>query len=150
MWNCLNVGDNSQRFSCQCSKSQLSQCIAYAIIWLKVMGLEMVNIRSFTFPRSPNWNWFMSTTLSPKMSHVSCLNSKMYTKASCDPCKEFTTCLLLYILCLNRQKKHQFFQKNASKSFRIRYWRSKIGVNYVKVVLNNKVLMIPTWVQSFG
>ncbi len=109
--NCLNVGDDSQCFSWQRSKSQWSQHIAYAIIWLKVMGLGMVNIRSITSPQNPNWNWFMNTTLSHEMSHVSCMNFKMYTKVGCDPCEKFVTCLLLYPFCLNRQKKHQFFQK---------------------------------------
>ncbi len=78
--NCLNVGDNCQRFYCWCSKSQLSQHTAYAIVGLKVVGSCTVNKRSFMFPRNPNWNWFMSIASYQEMSHVSCSNSKAYTK----------------------------------------------------------------------
>jgi hypothetical protein len=69
--NCLNVGDGSQCFSCQRSKSRLSQCTAYMITWLKVVGLGMVNKWSFTSPQSPNFNWLMNATLSHEMSHAS-------------------------------------------------------------------------------
>ncbi len=48
--NCFNVGDDSQRFSCWRSKSWLSQCIACAIAWLKVVEWSMVNKRSYTSP----------------------------------------------------------------------------------------------------
>ncbi len=50
--NCFNVGDSSQ-----CLKNWISQHATYIIAWLKIVGSYMVNRRSFTSPRNPNWNW---------------------------------------------------------------------------------------------
>jgi hypothetical protein len=82
--NCVNVGDGSQCFSYQHSKSWLSQRTTCVIVWFKVLGLSMVNERSFTSPQSPNWNWFTSATLSHEMSHVNCRHLEAYIKVGCD------------------------------------------------------------------
>ncbi len=96
--NYLNVGDGSQHFSCQHSKSWLSQCITCAITWLEVVESSMVNKRSFMSPRNPNLNWLMSIASSHEMSHASFLNSKVYTEARCVP---WWRARNLFVVCLN-------------------------------------------------
>jgi len=116
--NCFNNDDDSQHFSCQWSKSWLSQCIVCTIAWLKVMGLSMVNKRSFTSPWSPNWNWLMSITSSHELSHASYLNSKVYTKVGCDPWWRACNLFIVVHSLSKLPKKTPKFSRNASKSFK--------------------------------
>lgn len=60
-----------------------------------------------------------------------------------------TTCLLMCVLCLNLQKWPKKVSKNASKLFlNGNLWSNK-GTNRVRVMLDNDVLMNPTWVEPF-
>jgi hypothetical protein len=60
----------------------------------------------------------MNVASSHEMSHVSYLNSKVYTKAGHDPWQR--TCNLLVVICSSSElpKKTPNFSRNASKLFR--------------------------------
>ncbi len=116
--NCFNVGNGSQRFFYQCLESWISQHIAWAITWLKVVGSNMVNRRSFTSPWSPNWNWLMNVASSHEISHASCINSKVYIETGRDPWQIVHNLLLVVCSLFESSKEAPNSSKNASKLFR--------------------------------
>jgi hypothetical protein len=83
------------------------------------------------------------------MSHVSCLNSKMYIEVGCDHWQKVHNLLVDVCSLFESPKKTPNYSRNASKLFKRGYWHSKKGANHVTIMSNNRVLTNPTSVWSF-
>jgi len=114
----LCTSDGSQRFFCWHSKKQLSQRTTFAIVWLKVVGSNMVKNKCFMSMYSLNWNWLVNATLSHEMSHVNCLNLKAYTNACRDPWWKDHNLLIDVHFLFEFPKVTMNFLRNASKLFK--------------------------------
>jgi hypothetical protein len=147
--NCLNVGDGSQCFSYQCSKSWLPHSLCNCL----TQGREIRHGQQKVLHVSTKSKLKMvheHNLILWNMSHVSCLNLEAYTGAKCDPWRIVHNLLIVVCFSFELLKKTPNFWRNASKSFRRGNWCSKRGANHVKVVPDNKVPMNPTWVRSIG
>jgi hypothetical protein len=114
--------------------------------WLKVEGFDMVNNKSFTLLRSPNWNWLMSVTSSHEMSQANYLKSDAYITTKHDPWQRDRN--LVVDMC--SLSKFPNMAQNSSKNVS-NHWISMIGVptkvpNQARAMFDNRVSKNPTWV----
>ncbi len=107
--NCLNIGDNSQCFSYQSSKSRLSQLAQLHDLKLWDQAWSTWGLSRLHEVQTEINLWAQPCPM--KCHMLITWISKRTQKLGMIIGEEFIICLLLYVLCLNHQKKHQIFQK---------------------------------------
>ncbi len=89
----------------------LSHWTIWVMVWLNVIGFDIVNNKSLTSLCNPNWNWLMSAISSHEISHVDYLNSNAYMTIRRGLWWSDHNLLIDVHSCLNFQKWHSILQQ---------------------------------------